>query len=140
MTVAHAGGTGADGTDTLQHIERLQFADNIVSVDGSSDPGGEPVCNPGKAGKAMAMIEGITAGDDAIVFPAALSTGSPPNVVDLQPAASVEVATVADAGTADQAVLPPVDELAAVGLDPMSTPGSIASTPTTTPDDFRLVA
>ena len=32
MTITHARGSLVDGTDTLKHIERLQFADQIVAV------------------------------------------------------------------------------------------------------------
>ena len=40
VTVAHLDGSGADGTDTLQHIEQLQFADTTIALDGSSPGGG----------------------------------------------------------------------------------------------------
>jgi Ca2+-binding RTX toxin-like protein len=37
LTVSHAGGTGADGTDTLRHVERLRFSDQTVSVETGTD-------------------------------------------------------------------------------------------------------
>ena len=37
MTVTHARGSLADGTDTLKHIERLRFADQVVVVGGPAN-------------------------------------------------------------------------------------------------------
>jgi Ca2+-binding RTX toxin-like protein len=38
-SVAHVAGTQADGTDTLRNIERLRFADQLVLLDGTNQPG-----------------------------------------------------------------------------------------------------
>jgi hypothetical protein len=44
MTVTHARGTQVDGTDTLKHVERIQFADQTVNVaDLANEPPGGTV-------------------------------------------------------------------------------------------------
>ena len=64
MTVTHARGSLADGTDTLKHIERLRFADQVVVVGGPANaPAGgtvtisdtTPVENP-----ALTVSEAVT--------------------------------------------------------------------------------
>ena len=37
-TVAHARGTQTDGTDTLRHIERLNFTDQLLTIGGPNTP------------------------------------------------------------------------------------------------------
>ena len=36
-TVAHAGGTGDDGTDTITNVERLRFTDQTVDLTAAAD-------------------------------------------------------------------------------------------------------
>ena len=64
VTVAHLNGTGADGTDTLRHIEQLQFSDTTVLVDGGGKGGNG---GPPKPGAGNNLPTGGTA-HDTFVF------------------------------------------------------------------------
>ncbi|HEX2103942.1 MAG TPA: peroxidase family protein [Solirubrobacteraceae bacterium] len=65
MTVTHSGGTQADGTDTLRNIERLQFADQTISITelGNSLPEGAVSITgtlPPVEGQQLTATENIT--------------------------------------------------------------------------------
>jgi Ca2+-binding RTX toxin-like protein len=52
ITVAHTGGTGVDGIDTVHNVERLQFLDQVVSLTAP----GAPTIGTATAGNASATV------------------------------------------------------------------------------------
>jgi Ca2+-binding RTX toxin-like protein len=83
VTVAHAGGTGIDGTDTLRNIERIAFADQTIVLSGEN---GLPEGRPGVVGTvvedgtltatiAFTDPEGIVPGSLAWTWEAELQPG-----------------------------------------------------------------
>ncbi|BCL74572.1 hypothetical protein JHS3_03080 [Jeongeupia sp. HS-3] len=70
MTVAHTGGTLLDGVDTLQNIERLQFADQTVRVAGDNAlPDGEITLSdtsPSMGQTLTANFSGVTDADGIV--------------------------------------------------------------------------
>ena len=71
-TVSHLAGAGADGTDILWNIERLQFADGVIDLTGSVVPGntaatGAPaIAGTPTAGSALTVTNGTIADADGI--------------------------------------------------------------------------
>jgi Ca2+-binding RTX toxin-like protein len=71
MTVVHARGTGADGTDIVQNVERLQFTDQVVTI--------RPVAALSPDRTFTARLVGSTSAAQAVTLS---NTGNAPLTID----------------------------------------------------------
>ncbi len=74
VTVAHTGGTAADGTDTLTNVEVAQFTDRAVSLVPNAPAAGAPVVNFGTNTTLTPNVARLSP-QEAIALPPVTTTG-----------------------------------------------------------------